>query len=229
MEKLIEYLKENDIKRVSIFYENNYCFNEIKNKLEILLKKAHINWVDKASYIADTFLINDAYEKLAKKSPKAIFLLSFYRGASKFLQKAEDDYRFLDTIFLAPSCIGIEALRKEVEGMDLNLIVSTPIFPVDLNKNLKIEYENIMSIYYPKEKPNIDSFKGFLYAKIFALALENSSSLLSFKDILNSLKSMPYIMYNREFLVQFVGKDNKINKIYLLYLKDNKFIPLQEE
>ncbi|GEM_PF-6992525 len=229
LEKLIEYLKENDIKRVSIFYENNYCFNEIKNKLEILLKKAHINWVDKASYIADTFLINDAYEKLAKKSPKAIFLLSFYRGASKFLQKAEDDYRFLDTIFLAPSCIGIEALRKEVEGMDLNLIVSTPIFPVDLNKNLKIEYENIMSIYYPKEKPNIDSFKGFLYAKIFALALENSSSLLSFKDILNSLKSMPYIMYNREFLVQFVGKDNKINKIYLLYLKDNKFIPLQEE
>ncbi len=226
---LIKYLKENNIKKVSILYENNYCFTQMANKLEMLLKKAHINWIDKASYMANTFLINEAYEKIAKKSSKAVFLLSFYRGASKFLQKAKDDYRFSNTIFLAPSCIGVEALREEIGKTDLNLIVSSPIFPISLNENLKREYEKIMSRYYPKEKLNIDSFKGFLYAKIFTLALENTHSTFSFKDILNSLKSMPYIMYNREFLIQFIGRDNKINKIYLLSLKDNKFIPLQEE
>ncbi len=229
LKRLIKYLKENNIKRVSVFYENNYCFSEIKNRLEALLKKSHINWIDEVSYVADTFLINDAYEKLAKKSPKAVFLLSFYRGASKFLQKAKNDYRFSNTIFLAPSCIGVEALREEIGNIDVNLIVSTPVFPIGLNKNLKMEYEKVMNKYYPEEKPNIDSFKGFLYAKIFTLALESNPSLFSFKDILNSLKSMPYIMYNREFLVRFVGRDNKINKIYLLYLKDNKFIPLEEE
>ncbi len=224
---LVNYLKQSDIKKVAIFYERNYCFNEMERKLENILKKSHINWIEKASFLPGTLFVKEAYMKLSSKSPQAVFFLSFYKAAFKFLDMAKEDENFKNTLFLAPSCIGIDALEKRANLV--NLIVSNPVFPPSLNKNILKEYESIFKKYYPNDSFSIDSFKGFLYAKIFVLGAKNSPSPLSFKGILNSLKSMPYMLYNKEFLVRFVDSENKIKKIYLFSLKDNKIVPLQEE
>ncbi|NPA82426.1 MAG: ABC transporter substrate-binding protein [Epsilonproteobacteria bacterium] len=228
LKALVEYLKESEIKRVGIFYEEDYCFREMVERLKTLLKNTHIKIVVISSYPKNTLLVHKAYEEISKKSPKALFILSLYKGALKFLSKAKEDINFANTTFLAPSCIGMDALAKNAP-LNIDLITATSIFPLRANQEIFKEYRSLMNKFYPDSELGFDSFKGYLFAKILCMGMEVSPYQLSFNTLLNSLKKIPYIMYNKEFLVKFISNDNKLNKIYLLRLKDKKFIPLQEE
>jgi len=225
IEALVKYLSKKEIKKVAIFYENNSCGRDILNSAKNILKKHHIGIDVTTPYERNTLLVDEAYKKISKYEPKALLMFASYRPVAKFLKIAKSGEKYLNTIFMTTSCVGIDALKEELKEYSGNLIVTETVFsPYDKNIPLVDEYQKVLRLYFPNADFGYESLKGFLYAKILVLALKEAGFNLNGQILLKSLKNIPYIKYNKEYLIRAINNDKRLNKIYLLHYKNNNFI-----
>ncbi len=230
IDTLLDYLEKEGIRSFSVLYEDDICMRSLVKRVESFAKEKRMEIEEIFSYKKNTYLFSDIYKKLAESSPKAVLILGSFKEVGSFFRRVLRSEDFLETIFLTPSYIGIDAFLEDLkDGEGLNLIFSQPIFSPLSDKRIVKEYKSIFKKYYPKEEVGFDSLKGFLYAKIFSLGIEEIEKELSGKKILNSLKNIPYIKYNRENLIKILNKNGMLNKVYLFEYKDQRIFTINQE
>lgn len=226
----LDYLESQEIRSFSIICEDNLCMRTILKEVENFSKDRRMEIEDVAFYKKNTYLLSKAYEKLSVFYPKAVLTLGSYKEIGNFIKRAVKGEKFAETLFLVPSYVGIDAFLEEIKDIEeVSFIFSQPVFSPFEDKIILKDYRKIMKTYFPEEKLGFDSLKGFLYAKIFILGLENVGERVSGEKILNSLKKIPYIKYNRENLIKAVDTNGMLNKIYLFKYTNKKIFMIDQE
>ncbi len=228
IDALLEYLASRDIKSFCILYEDDICMRNLVKEVKNMAKDKRMDVEESLFYKKNTYLFSDIYKRLSELSPKAVLVLGSYKEISVFLKKISNDIVFSGTFFLIPSYIGIDAFSENFKNdRDINLIFSQPVFsPFEDKFHIVKEYRKVFKKYYPKKEFGFDSLKGYLYAKIFSLAMESARKEISGKKILYFLKNIPYIKYNRENLIEILNENGTLNKVYLFRYKEGKLFEM---
>ncbi|NTW22643.1 ABC transporter substrate-binding protein [Candidatus Falkowbacteria bacterium] len=211
--------------KVAVFYQfDDYGFDGLKGA-EIALAKYGLKPIVTASYQRGSLDVEAAAETISKSNAEAVFMVSVYAPATKFIKTIRTkDY---NPVFGNLSFVGSEALAAEL-GVTGNGVVVTQVVPPQAEKNLLIgvdEYITTMKKYYPEKRPTFSGLEGYLDAKIVAEGLERAGPKPTVEKFIQGLESIRKYSLDIASSVNF-SKDNHqgMNRVYLTYIKDGEFI-----
>ncbi len=211
--------------KVAVFYQfDDYGFDGLKGA-EIALAGYGLKPVVTASYQRGSLDVEAAAEAVRKSGAEAVFMVSVYAPASKFIKLVRSkDY---NPIFGNLSFVGSEALAKEL-GTAGDGVVVTQVVPPQADKNILVgvdEYVAVLKKYYPEKTPTFSGLEGYLDAEIMTEGLERAGPDLTRGKFIRSLESIRKYSLNIASTVNFSEKNHQgMSRIYLTYIKDGKFV-----
>jgi len=219
---VVEDLKMN---KVAVFYQfDDYGFDGLKGA-EIALAKYGLRPVVTASYQRASLDVEAAAETIKNSGAEAVFMVSVYAPAAKFIKLVRSDN--YSPIFGNLSFVGSEALAEEL-GTSGNGVVVTQVVPPQAEKNILIgvdEYVAMMKEYYPEKLPTFSGLEGYLNAKVLVEGLERSGPNPTREKFVQSLETIKKYSLNIASPVTFNKENHQgMNRVYLTYIKDGKFV-----
>lgn len=210
--------------KIAVFYQfDDYGFDGLKGA-ELAMAKYGLKPVVSASYRRGTLDVESAAEAIRNSGAEAIFMVSVYAPASKFIKLVRSGG--YNPIFGNLSFVGSEALAADL-GEDGNGVVVTQVVPPQAEKSILIgvdEYVAVLKKYFPDKSPTFSGFEGYLDAKIFVEGLERSGRELTREKFVRSLESIDKYSLDIASSVSFSKSNHQgMNRVYLTYIKDGKF------
>lgn len=225
LEKIIFYLKNKNLNKIAIFYQNDdYGEEGYISSLEIL-KKENLNLVAVGSYKRNTLAIVHAFNEIKQAKPDAILMIGAHGANSYFIQKAKKDIDFENTLFCNISFSDANSIIDDLKATntDTKNIIFSQVVPNYNDLNLKIvqEYQEIMKKYSSNSKLGFLSFESFLATKVLINAIKTSNNNLSKKNFIEALKKTPKdLLYE----IEIDYKDKKLlNKTYIFEYENSNF------
>ncbi len=212
---IVEYLV--NVKKqtkIAIFYQNDSYGKSGLDGVLKALKAKNMTLVAHGKYRRNTLLIESALKNIVEKKPDAVIMIGAYKPCSIFIKEAKKR-GLKNTIFANISFVGSEALVKALDKKTDNLIISQV---VPLAK----------SINNPKIK-NFTSLEGYLAAKLFVKAMENTKEPLTRDSFLDSFKTLSSSSLGDDLFLKidnnkFIG----LNKVYITKYENSEFIQVLE-
>jgi ABC-type branched-subunit amino acid transport system substrate-binding protein len=211
--------------KIAIFYQfDDYGFDGLKGA-EVALAKRGLTPVATASYQRGTLDVEAAAEAIKKSGAEAVFMVSVYAPASKFIKLVRSDG--YNPILGNLSFVGSEALAAEL-GAAGNGVVVTQVVPPQTEKSILTgvdEYVTMLKKYYPEKNPTFSGLEGYLNAKIVVEGLERSGPNPTREKFISSLESIRKYSLDIASAVNFSHDHHQgMERVYLTYVKDGKFI-----
>jgi ABC-type branched-subunit amino acid transport system substrate-binding protein len=215
--KIVNYLIKNHIKKIAVFYQNDEYGNEIYFHTYEILKKHNLNLNGVGTYKRNTFFITSALNEISKNRPQAIIMGSTSKVSALFIEK----YRKIDknAVFCTISFVNPDSLIKIVKNKK-NIIFSE-VVPYYADKNIK---EAILFNMYLKKinkKPSFFAFEAYLANKILLRAFEELSFPYTPSHLVKIIKNTP-----QDFLkgIKIEYRNHQLlNKTYLFKYENDKF------
>lgn len=211
--------------KVAVFYQfDDYGFDGLKGA-EIALAKYGLKPVVTASYQRGSLDVEAAVGAISKSGAEAVFMVSVYAPASKFIKLVRS--AGYNPVFGNLSFVGSEALAKELEAAG-NGVVVTQVVPPQADKNILVgvnEYVAVLKKYYPEKTPTFSGLEGYLDAEILVEGLERAGLDLTREKFIRSLESISKYSLKIASTVDFSETNHQgMSRIYLTYIKDGKFV-----
>jgi len=212
---LIEYLTQVDKKsKIAIFYQNDSYGQAGLYGVEKALKAKGLALVAEGKYRRNTLLIESAITTILDKKPDAIVMIGAYKPCALFIEEVKRR-TYQEITFANISFVGSRALVNALnEKMD-NVIISQ-VVPIS-NKLNKKEHRNFVYT------------EGYLAAKLFVKAVENTKSPLTREKFLDSFSKLAPTSLGG-YLHLNIKNDtfNGLDKVYITKYKEGEFIELME-
>ncbi len=221
IDALVGYLVKNrDLTKFSIFYQNDDYGKEGYIALLSALKKRGLNLQSEGTYKRNTLFIKQAIYDIKSDKPQAIILVGAYKPTARFIKKARENG--LDSVIFCPiSFVNADALISELANSGKNILFSQVVPSYDDDTKTTKEYIKLLSLYYPKHRPTLASFEAFLAAKVVVKALRNLNDDINKKDFLCSIK---HLSTNTLGSIKISYKDSQLlNRVYISQFINGKF------
>jgi branched-chain amino acid transport system substrate-binding protein len=226
---MVEHLiKDIDIKRISVFYQNDSYGKTGLEGVRIALAKRGLNILNSAYYLSNTVNVEQAVEALNITRPEAIIMIGTHKPCARFIQlmrKSGSEALFLNVSFVDADSLGA-ALANEGLGVVITQVVS---FPYDKRIPVVSEFYSLAEQFLPEAKPSFVCMEGFIAAKAFCKILLKTPDPITRKDFINTAESQANLDLGG-FSISF-SKDNHqgSNLVYFSQVGPGGFIsPLND-
>ncbi len=205
---IINYLLKKNIKKISVFYQDDAYGYEIYSHTYEVLKKHHMNISSIGDYKRNTYFIDYAIKQILKTRPQAIIIGGTANVSAMFIKKVKKLDK--NIIFCLISFVDAEKLIKQLK--DYKNIIFSEVVP--FYKDLKIGKN------YAQRAKN-PSFFGF-EAYLTNLILLKSFKKLSFPYTSSHLIDIIKHSYINGFDLKYYNHQ-LMHKTYLFVYKNNTF------
>ena len=171
-EAMVENLLKNNLKRISVLYQDDSYGEAGLQGIKIALQKRKMKILSKASYERNTLDVENAVSTIAISSPNAIVMIGAYKPCAKFVRLMRDSIKSRP-IFLNVSCVGADALAETLSNKGLGVVI-TQVVPYPFDKRVPIvkEYNQLTKKYMTGSTISFMGMEGFIAAKARCRVLE---------------------------------------------------------
>ena len=171
-EAMVENLLKNNLKRISVLYQDDSYGEAGLQGIKIALQKRKMKILSKASYERNTLDVENAVSTIAISSPNAIVMIGAYKPCAKFVHLMRDSIKSRP-IFLNVSFVGADALAETLSNKGLGVVV-TQVVPYPFDKRVPIvkEYNQLTKKYMIGSTISFMGMEGFIAAKALCRVLE---------------------------------------------------------
>lgn len=205
---LIEYLVDvKKYRKIAVFYQNDSYGKAGLSGVKKSLNSKGLSLVTEGRYRRNTLLIEKALRTILKSKPDAIVIIGAYKQSATFIKEMKKR-SLRDITFANISFVGSNALVEELGDKTENVIISQVV---------------------PFDKQGFIFKEGYLAAKLFVKALENTQEPLTRSSFLDSFSKLPSDTLSDNLSLEirddrFIGLD----RVYLTRYKNGEFIQVME-
>jgi ABC-type branched-subunit amino acid transport system substrate-binding protein len=223
LKHIISYLLSKNIKKISVFYQNDEYGNQIYFYTYEILKKHGIKLTSTGTYRRNTFIIDSAINEIFSSKPQAIIMGSTSEVSAMFIKK----YRKKDknVIFCTISFVNPDALIQYLKNSK-NIIFSE-VVPYYKDNKIPVAraFLREFKMLYPNKKPSFFAFEAYLANKILLRAFKKLSFPYTPGHLIDIIKHTPR-NYLKGITIDY--KNNQLlNETYLFVYKNGKFKELK--
>jgi len=228
IDALVEYLSSvKKVTRFAIFYQNDDYGEEGYIALSRTLEKHHLHLMGEGTYKRNTLSIRHAILEITTTKPEAIILVGAYKPTARFIAKMRDSSSTAQILFAPISFVNADALISELQGNGQNILFSQTIPSYDdIYSKEAVEYHQLLSFYYPEEKPSLVSYESFLAAKATVVALQSIVGTITRTAFLDAIKSLP--INTLDNIPLKYRNAQLLNQVYLSTYHDGQFEIIQK-
>ena len=205
-EAMVENLLMNNLKRVSVFYQNDSYGEAGLKGVKIALQKRGMKILNKASYERNTLDVENAVSEIATSSTDAVIMIGAYKPCAKFIRLMRDSTKSRP-IFLNVSFVGADALAATLSNKGLGVVV-TQVVPYPFDKRIPVvaEYHQMTQKYMTDSKISFTGMEGFIAAKALCRILGKMNNFTR-AEFIRAADSM--YEYLGGFKVRFTPKNHQ--------------------
>ena len=222
IDTLVEYLtKTKGFTKFAIFYQNDDYGEEGYIALSKALSERHLTLKAEGTYKRNTLSIRHAVHEIESAKPEAIILVGAYKPTARFIEKIKECCAE-NIIFCPISFVNADSLMEELKGDGKDILFSQTVPSYDDALSTEaVEYFNLLTFYYPHEKPTLVSFESYLAAKSVVTALKNIDGAITQKKFLVALKSIS--KHTLDNIPLGYHNSQLLNQVYLSTYEEGKF------
>lgn len=185
----IQNLMQTGIKKVAVIYQNDAFGVDCLEGAREALKEHGLEVVATGSYTRNQNKIEDAVEIVRKANPEAVVLGAVYKPSADVLKVAQETN--WHPLFVMNSGACIDKLMEEAgTKCDGYPIAETAPGYTQANIPTIAAYTKALEKYFPKEKPNMVSLKGYIDAMVLVVGLKRSGKNLTRENFVAALEKM---------------------------------------
>jgi len=191
MERLVSYLvDEQEIERISCFYQNDsYGFDGL-NGLELALARRGMKLVSKGSYERNTLAVMGSLKEIYQGEPEAVVLVGAYPACAEFIKlstaRIDQDLSFYNISF-----VGTESLQQALGAYGKNVVVSQVVpNPEDESIPLIREYKESMRRYQHDAPITFTSLEGYIAGKLFTAIARSVAGELTRESFISTMQQV---------------------------------------
>lgn len=189
----------------------------------------HANTVVHARYERNTLAVESALANilLAPRPPRAVIMVGAYAPCARFIKLAQQTG--LNALFLNISFVGSTPLAREL-GKTVEGVIVTQVVPHPTETSLPIvrEYQADLHIFNPEAAFSFGSLEGYIAARIFVQALENTRGTPTREEIIDALEQLGrFDLGLGEPLHLGSGVHQASHRIWPTVLRAGSFVPFE--
>jgi branched-chain amino acid transport system substrate-binding protein len=218
---LIEYLYNNNIRKIAIYYNNDDFGIGVANSVEKTSKKYNIEIVDRTHNI-DINNLDRVLNRWRAFECEALIIGTSFNDSKELIKKIKD--QIPELIIAGTSSLNHTNFIDYLEKSSENSIIPTH-FNITSSKNLnKIFLENFIKSY--STEPDMFAAIGYDTIMILKDAIEISlqNNNLSKKELANQLRNLRNRIGVTGTLYRFENGEFLGDNIHITYVKDGEFI-----
>lgn len=205
-ETMVDNLLMNNLKRISVFYQDDSYGEAGLKGVKIALKKRGMKITGKASYERNTVDVENAVSEVAISNPDAVIMIGAYKPCAKFIRLMRDGTKSRP-IFLNVSFVGADALAATLGNKGLGVVVTQVVpYPFDKRISVVAEYHRMTQKYMMDSKISFTGLEGFIAAKTLCKIFEKMPGLTR-ADFIRTAEAM--YEYLGGFKVRFTRKNHQ--------------------
>jgi len=175
-EAMVKILLMNNLKRISVFYQNDSYGEAGLKGVKIALQKRGMQITSKASYERNTLDVENAVSEIAISNPDAVIMIGTYKPCAMFIQLTRDSTRNRP-IFLNVSFVGSDALAATLSNKGLGVVITQVVpYPFDKRMPVVAQYHQMTQEYMKDSKISFTGMEGFIAAKALCRILEKMNN-----------------------------------------------------
>jgi branched-chain amino acid transport system substrate-binding protein len=191
-EAWIEHLtKDLGISKIAILYQDDAFGLAGLEGVNRAMTKRNMALVASGSFRRNTEAIKSALLDIMKAAPEAVVTVGPYKPVAKFIKLARQVN--LNSMIVAISFVGSDALAKELAGEGAGVIVSQVVpFPRDQSLPVVASYQAALLALDAKAKPNFVSLEGYLVGRLVAETLKRLPGEPTRERFLDAIVNAPF-------------------------------------
>jgi ABC-type branched-subunit amino acid transport system substrate-binding protein len=225
-EAWIEHLtKDLGITKIAILYQDDAFGLAGLEGVNRAMAKRHMALVASGSFRRNTEAVKSALLDIMKAAPEAVVTVAPYKPVSKFIKLAHQVN--LNTLFVAISFVGSDALAKELAGEGAGVIVSQVVpFPRDSSLPVVAAYQAALLALDKGAKPNFVSLEGYLVGRLVVETLKRLPGEPTREGFLDAIAKAPFD-FDGVMLSYGPTKNQGSDQVYFTVLQaDGSFKPV---
>jgi branched-chain amino acid transport system substrate-binding protein len=180
---------EGNFHRFAVIYQNDSYGSQILNGAQETLKSHNADVVGASSYNRNSDVPPDAFDLVKKANPEIVILGAVQKPAAEILQMASNAN--WHPIFLLNSGSAVDEFVS-LAGPDAEGVLVTEVMPPYVHNDLPLvkQYRELLKKYYPNEKPNFTSLRGYSNAVLWVEGLKRAGKDLTREKFVDALESI---------------------------------------
>ncbi len=231
-EEAVRHMVEDlGLSRIAVFYQYDaYGFDGLTGT-ELALKNYGMAPIAKGNYIRGTDHVDEGLDKIASSGAEAVVMIGTYEICATFVHKARA--MGFDPLFYHVSFVGAEELARRLEGEEGALVLMSQVVPPpmpDQHGEVRdaADYANLLSRFYPQDKPNYVGLEAFLNARVLVEGLRRAGPELTRENFIDAIESMRDYTLLQGISVSFGPDDHQgLDQVYFTKLTNGSFAPFQ--
>ena len=205
-EAMAETLWMNNLKRISVFYQDDLYGETGLKGVKIALQKRGIKILSKASYERSTLDVENAVSEIAISNPDAVIMIGAYNPCAKFIRLMRGSTKSRP-VFLNVSFVGADALAATLSNKGLGVVI-TQVVPYPFDKRIPVvaQYHQMTQKYMKDSKISFTGMEGFIAAKALCRILEKMNNFTRV-EFIRTAESISESLGG--FKVQFTPKNHQ--------------------
>jgi ABC-type branched-subunit amino acid transport system substrate-binding protein len=232
-EEAVRHMVEDlGLSKIAVFYQYDaYGFDGLTGT-ELALKNYGLAPIAKGNYIRGTDQVDEGLDKIASSGAEAVFMIGTYEVCATFVHKARA--RGFDPLFYHVSFVGAEELARRLEGEEDALVLMSQVVPPPMQDQHGeghdvADYANLLSHYYPQDKPNYVGLEAFLNARVLVEGLRRAGPNLTREKFIDAIESMrDYALMNGISVIFGPADHQGLDQVYFTKLTNGSFAPIKD-
>jgi ABC-type branched-subunit amino acid transport system substrate-binding protein len=174
MRQTVDHLwKDMNVRKIAVIFQNDSFGADLLEGVKTALQKYNAEMVAVGSYTRNKDNVAEAVEIVRKANPEAVIFAGVYHPCAQVAKLAHDSN--WNPIFVLNSGTGVDAFILEA-GSDAEGKLVTEVAPPISRNDLPLidKYTKALGQYFPKEKPNFVSLRGYIDALIWIEGLKRA-------------------------------------------------------
>ena len=220
VKELVETL---GLKKFAVFYQHDdYGFDGLTGT-QIALKRYGLTPVATGSYLRGSLEVEQALEQILPSGAEVVIMIGTYDPCAQFIRVARS--RGFHPIFHCVSFVGgdelVKKLGRDGEGVIITQVVPPPTETLLLDA--AEEYTQLLTRYYPEDKPNYVGFEGYLNARVMVEGLRRAGPALTRENFVDAIETIENYSLGIANPLSFNAQDHQgLEKVYFTQIRGGK-------
>ncbi|WP_408022340.1 ABC transporter substrate-binding protein [Solidesulfovibrio sp.] len=216
------------LERVAVFYQYDaYGFDGLRGT-EMALRARGLAPVARGSYIRGTMDVEEGISRILEANSRAIVMIGTSGPCAKAIRLARS--KGYDGLFYAVSFVGADEIARILGPTDdTPFVMSQVVPPPGLPESEAllsgvVEYAQLLSRYFPEERPNLVGLEGFINAKVLVEGLRRCGRELTRERFLDAIESIQSFSVGIASPVSFAqNRHQGLERVYFTRLEGGTF------
>jgi branched-chain amino acid transport system substrate-binding protein len=226
-EAWIEHLTQDlGIAKIAILYQDDTFGLAGLDGVNAAMAKRNLSLVASGTFKRNTTAVKSALLDIMKGRPEAVVTVGPYKPIAEFIKLARQVK--MDTVFVAISFVGSDALAQELGGAGAGVIISQVVpFPGDKSVPVVAAYQAALTALAPDAGPGFVSLEGYLVGRLVIEALKRIPGDPTREALLDAIANTGTFDLGGIELTYGPGKNQGSDRVFFTILRaDGSFKPV---